>query len=257
MLITKTLFGIENKIQDSIQLLRDLEPPEGYYLASSGGKDSSCVMRIADMAEVKYDMHYSVTTIDPPDLVYHIRDTYPQMIWEYPKQAFLHRLVKKGFPQRHRRWCCAEYKETGGSGRRVITGIRQAESTQRAKRRAVEFCFRDTSKQYINPIIKWTDDDVWEFIHQEKLPYCSLYDEGWKRIGCLFCPMAGKHRLIETKLYPKYTKQFIKAFERLHSERKKTNNPSVDRWLNGEAMFWWWISDTRKRGDLDQGVLFE
>lgn len=257
MLKEQTLFGLEDKVADSIQLLRDLEPEEGYYLAFSGGKDSVCIKHVADMAEVKYDAHYSVTTIDPPELIYFIRDFYPSVMWDYPEEAFLHRLVKKGFPQRQRRWCCEYYKESGGSGRRVVTGIRRAESNKRAGRKAVEFCYRDKTKQYINPIISWTDNDVWEYINHNNLDYCTLYDEEWKRIGCLFCPMAGKHRVAEAKKYPGYTKQFIKAFNRLWEKTKSDGRTSVDRWSSGEEMFWWWLKEDRKYEDPDQTVMFE
>ena len=40
MLIEQTLFGTVDKVADAIKLLREHEPPEGYYLCFSGGKDS-------------------------------------------------------------------------------------------------------------------------------------------------------------------------------------------------------------------------
>ena len=49
MLQEKTLFGDHDKIADSITLLRDLEPTEGYYLAFSGGKDSTCIKALANL----------------------------------------------------------------------------------------------------------------------------------------------------------------------------------------------------------------
>lgn len=62
MLIKHHLFGVENKIKNAIELLRQFEPPEGYYLAFSGGKDSVVIKALADMAGVKYDAHYNLTT---------------------------------------------------------------------------------------------------------------------------------------------------------------------------------------------------
>ncbi len=253
MLREQTLFGTEDKMDDSITMLRDLEPEEGYYLAFSGGKDSICIKRIADMAGVKYDAHYSVTTIDPPELVRFIRKEHQDVTFDHPDRPLLRVLETRGFPQRQRRSCCELYKERGGSGRKVITGIRAAESAKRAGRRAVEVCYKDASKTYINPIIRWTDDEVWEFIKAQDLPYCSLYDEGWKRIGCLMCPMAGKHRRMASMRYPRVTKAFIKSFEVLHA----TGRDSMKRWKDGEEMFWWWLKEDRKGIDPDQTVLFE
>jgi len=257
MLKEKTLFGIIDKVKESIKLLKDMEPEEGYYLAFSGGKDSVCIKRLADMAGVKYDAHYNVTTIDPPELVYFIRDYHKDVIWEHPEKNMLVKMIDKQFPPlRQQRWCCELYKEGGGSGRIVITGIRKAESAKRAKRKAVERDYKNETKQIVNPIIDWSDDDVWEFIKQEKLPYCSLYDEGWKRIGCLFCPMAGKSRLMEAKRYPNYVKFFIRHFEKLYQWRKENDKP-LNNWNSGEEMFWWWMNDNRKSEDSDQTIMFE
>lgn len=58
-----------DKVEAAIKRLQMFEPEEGYYLAFSGGKDSVCVKALADMAGVKYDAHYNITTVDPPELV--------------------------------------------------------------------------------------------------------------------------------------------------------------------------------------------
>lgn len=123
----------------------------------------------------------------------------------------------------------------------------------------VEFCFRDSTKKFLHVIIDWQDEDVWEFIRKYKIPYCKLYDEGWKRIGCLFCPCATrKNRIREVELYPGFAKQFIRSFEKLYNNRKLKGCESVDRWESGEEMFWWWINDNRQSHyNKDQMVIFE
>lgn len=229
--------------------LKEFEPPEGYYLAFSGGKDSIVLRYLADQAKVKYDIHYNVTTIDPPELIYFIRHFHSDVIWERPQKAFLTMLVERGFPRRQGRWCCEEYKERGGSGRIVLTGIRATESVKRGKRKMVEQCMRDSSKRYVHPLIDWTERDIWKYIRKYKLPYCKLYDWGWKRIGCLFCPLAYyKHRQHEVRLYPKYAMAFRKAFCKLYSRLKIKNAISINRWSNGNDMFDWWIGD----GHIDE-----
>ena len=72
-LIERTLWGDQDKVQIAIDRLRTFEPPDGYYLAFSGGKDSCVIKALADMAGVHYDAHYSLTTVDPPELVRFIR----------------------------------------------------------------------------------------------------------------------------------------------------------------------------------------
>ena len=257
MLREETLFGSIDKVKESIQFLQDLEPEEGYYLAFSGGKDSIVIKELADMAGVKYDAHYNVTTIDPPELVWFIKQQHRDVIWDHPPEPFLRKLEVKGFPLRQKRWCCEHYKERGGTGRDVMTGIRRAESAKRSKRKAVESCYKDASKRYINPIIGWSNEDVWDFIRETNIPYCSLYDEGFDRLGCLFCPYEGKYqRIKEVARYPKYVALFRKAFEKLFKTRKAEGRTSVDRWANGSEMFEWWLTGEGQDED-DQTVLFE
>lgn len=259
MLKYDSLFGQVDKIKEAIQFLKELEPKEGYYLAFSGGKDSIVIKKLAELAKVRFDSFYNVTTIDPPDLIYFIKKFHKDVKWNRPEKPLLKKMIDKKFPPlRTQRWCCEIYKEGGGSGKRVITGIRKAESLKRSRRKLVEFCFRDNTKQYINPIINWSDSEVWEFIRSYKLPYCNLYDRGFKRIGCLFCPMAGKHRLIEAELYPNYIKLFIKAFEELYEYRKK-NGLKLKNWKNGEDFFNWWLYEPKNNDEqyYDNNVLFE
>ena len=99
-------------------------------------------------------------------------------------------------------------------------------------------------KALLNPIIDWTDEDIWTYIRENKLPYCTLYDQGFKRIGCLFCPMSyWKRRLEEVKRYPKMAEAFRKSFNKLYELRKTQGKTSVDRWPNGDAMFYWWLTN--------------
>ena len=63
----------QDKVQVAIQRLRTFEPTEGYYVAFSGGKDSQAIYHLCKEAGVKFDAHYNITGIDPPELVYFIR----------------------------------------------------------------------------------------------------------------------------------------------------------------------------------------
>lgn len=68
MLGQLNIYGMD-KVELAIERLKAYEPPEGYFVAFSGGKDSVVVKALCDMAGVKYDAHYSITTVDPPELV--------------------------------------------------------------------------------------------------------------------------------------------------------------------------------------------
>ena len=107
----------------------------------------------------------------------------------------------------------------------------------------IETCMKGNTKKYLNVIIDWTEKDVWAFIKLYKLPYPSLYDEGFKRIGCVFCPLASNKER-DVKRFPVFHKLFIKAFEKLYEAKKLRGKSDLSMWKNGEEMFNWWISKT-------------
>ncbi|MGB4291857.1 MAG: hypothetical protein WBJ37_03110 [Bacteroidales bacterium] len=137
MLKENTLFGVKDKVKIAIGRLQTFEPPEGYYLAFSGGKDSQCIYHLAKEAGVKFDAHYNVTGIDPPELVYFIRENYPDVSFDKPGTTMWELIIKNNCPPtRIQRWCCRELKKHGGEGRICVAGIRWAESTRRKTNRA-------------------------------------------------------------------------------------------------------------------------
>lgn len=251
MLVENTLFGIEDKIEDAIALLKAIEPPDGYYVAFSGGKDSIVIKDLVIKAGVKYDIHYQNTTIDPPELGAYIRRYHPEVKQHYPERPYFQEMVKRGFPLRQKRWCCQFLKEKGGEGRTVVTGIRAQESSKRAKRQCYEKDTKKKDKLYLNIILRWSEVDVWEYIKSNSLPYCKLYDQGWTRIGCIGCPMQYyKSRITNLNKYPKLKRLYIRAFEKIHDKKKSEGKTSVDRWIDGKEMFEWWLNEKWEKEDM-------
>ena len=271
----------KDKVQVAIERLKTFEPPEGYFLAFSGGKDSVVIKALADMAGVKYEAHYQLTSVDPPELVRFVK-SFPDVIIDKPrypdnyknpklagKQITMWNLIPETMmlPTRITRYCCAELKESAGQGRFVITGVRKAESVKRSKRGGVEFAEKKSqrtknydpdnpdqemlhicqtwARKYLNPIIDWTTEDVWEFIHEYSVPYCKLYDEGFKRLGCIGCPMGGKKRHEEFERYPKYERMYRRAFDAMIEKRKNEGKLVLEgqekAWLSGNDAFDWWM----------------
>jgi len=253
-LIEFTLEGKRDKIQIAIKRLKYFEPKEGYYLAFSGGKDSIVIYEIAKMSGVKFDAHYNVTTVDPPELVRFIRKNYPNVIWERPKKSMFVLISGETMPPtKIVRYCCRYLKERGGVGRTVITGNRWQESWKRKKRKMVEVCKTRKTKKFLHPIIDWSEQDVWEFIKKYKLKYCSLYDEGFKRIGCIMCPMIPlRDKLKHKKRYPKFYNAYLLAFKKMikHREEKGITNS----WKTPEDVMKWWIYEKSKQ---KQATLFD
>ncbi len=238
------LFTGETIVEKAILRLREFEPEAGYYLAFSGGKDSSCIKALADLAGVKYDAHYNATTLDPPELVRFIKRTHPDVAFIKPKRKLVDAFVYHRFPPTRRiRWCCRDLKEGGGKGRTVVLGIRWAESSSRSKRKMVEQCYTDTSKKYLNPIIDWSDEDVWWFIRKYDIPYCELYDEGHTRLGCVICPMATKRqRRADAKRWPHMERHWRRAFQAMWDAGPKTR-PDWGKFKTVDDIWNWWFND--------------
>lgn len=104
-------------------------------------------------------------------------------------------------------------------------------------RNVVDLCYR-TTKTLVNPIIDWTDEEVWGYLNDKGIKHCCLYDEGFKRIGCIGCPMSTK-AAEELERWPKYKAMYIKAFERMIDNRQEKELESD--WKTPEEVMDWWL----------------
>jgi len=250
----RDLFDNKDHIDRAIDRLRAYEPADGYWLGFSGGKDSITLLRLAEVSGVKFDAHFSLTTVDPPEVVRFVRGEYPQVQCDRPPKGMYRLIIEHGTPPtRIIRFCCEDLKERGGSGRTVLTGIRWQESIRRKARKMVETCFRDVTKMYLHPIIDWSEAEVWDFIGRESLPVPSLYAEGWKRIGCVMCPMAKRRGMLrDMARWPRIANMYRLACDAAFTKRQARGDTMI--WTSGDDMFNWWVSGDRGNlGDPGQG----
>lgn len=248
-------------------------------VTTSGGKDSSVCVSLAQKAGVPFEVLHSHTTVDAPETVRFIREEFkrlenagikctvdrprykgqPVSMWTLIPQKLMP-------PSIFSRYCCDVLKEHGGKNRFITTGVRWAESVKREntrgiyetlpknrknkvllnndnddKRRLFETC-APKAKRVCNPIIDWSDRDVWDYIAEEKLPVNPLYHCGFHRVGCVGCPMAGTKGMQKGfAIWPWFKRAYIRAFDRMIEERKRKGLPT--EWKSGVECFHWWIND--------------
>lgn len=232
--------------EEAIERIRSLEPAEGYWLGFSGGKDSVVVYDLMKRAGVAFDAHYNVTTVDAPEHVMFIRDSYPDVIFEHTGTTMMRMIVENRWPPtRYARYCCATLKERYGEGRIVATGVRWQESAKRKERRMVEGCRSGGNKTFLHPIIDWTKDDVWSYISDRGLAYSPLYDEGFTRVGCIMCPLKGSKGMERDALrWPKIAAAYERAMCRAYDARITAGMPTD--FADGHEMFAWWMGRIKR-----------
>lgn len=259
-------------------------------VTTSGGKDSDVCLAIAKIAGINYEVQHNHTTADAPETVYHVRETFrklesdgvkctinwptykgnPVTMWTLIPQKLMP-------PTRLVRYCCDVLKEGGGAGRMITTGVRWAESVSRKKNRGIyekdgtknsrivlfgdnddarilfENC-KIKARRICNPIIDWTDIDVWDFIESERVKTNPLYQCGFDRVGCIGCPMAGRtRRMAEFQRWSTYKRAYIRSFDKMIKARREKGKME-GTWRIGQTgidVFHWWMEDGVLPGQIE------
>lgn len=112
---------------------------------------------------------------------------------------------------------------------------------------------RENKDSVVNPIYEWTDTDVWEYIRRESIEVNPLYERGYKRVGCIGCPLASySEKMKEFADYPKYKEAYIRAFGRMLDKRNREGKKVIEMWTDAQTVFDWWVQEYKDkcRGQL-------
>jgi len=94
----------------------------------------------------------------------------------------------------NRKMCCgirkvAQLPRAFAGKEAWISGLRKDQSVTRFFNKLVEWDPHNGLVK-INPLINWTEKEVWAYIHDHGLPYNMLHDNGFPSIGCEPCTRA-------------------------------------------------------------------
>jgi len=74
-----------------------------------------------------------------------------------------------------------------------VTGLRREQSPTRAG--AAKLGWDEAHGLWkVNPLADWTEEQVWDYLHEHDLPYNPLHDRGYASIGCAPCTRPGSGR---------------------------------------------------------------
>lgn len=178
--------------------LLDIAAPDSIHVAWTGGKDSTTVLHLwlefmrrrnlnAPLRAVNID-----TGVKFPEILA-LRD-HLIAAWEVTCHIARPDVDIAAYPlAKDVASCCAELKiaplKRAIQERDVavlLTGLRRDEHPSRAGRPWLEQRQAPPHWQ-CNPILEWSEMDVWAYILERGLPYCELYDQGYRSLGCMPC----------------------------------------------------------------------
>lgn len=246
----------------------------------SGGKDSQVLVRLALESGVPFRVKHSVTTVDAPETLRTVRDTFRRLEgmgieteMHYPETTMWKLIARKKMPPtRLVRYCCDVFKEsTTAKDEFIATGVRKAESAKRKargvvdalskgkdgraafgddvflsndnadNRREIERCMAKNA-MCVNPIIDWTDEQTARYYWDECEVHNPLYSEGWHRVGCIGCPNGTtRARQREFARWPKYRDGYMRAFGKMLEARRAAG--LATEWETPDEVMHWWLQD--------------
>ncbi|TYQ28323.1 phosphoadenylyl-sulfate reductase [Pseudanabaena sp. UWO311] len=206
---------LQTDIDTAAAQLKDKTPQEvltwalGNYdkisLASSFGAED--VTLIDMIAKIKPDAN--VFTLDTGrlnaetyEVIAKVQQKYPQLQLRimFPQAEAVEQMVSdKGInlfydSVENRKQCCfiRKVEPLGRATKDLdawITGLRRDQTANRSTMETVELD-GDRNIAKINPLIDWTNEQVWEYIHANDVPYNALHDQNFPSIGCAPCTRA-------------------------------------------------------------------
>lgn len=198
--------SLAQKVEAVVALLKKIETEfsPAVFANSFGAED--VVLNDLIAKHVTGIQVFSLDTGRLPEETYRLmqkaRDKYPQLAVKvyFPDNAAVEAYIEAEGPNgfynsiEARKKCCQIRKiiplrKALSEQKAWITGLRREQSPTRTGVDAQEFD-KDNNLYKFNPLVDWTEQDVWDYIHQNEVPYNELHDRHYPSIGCGPCTRA-------------------------------------------------------------------
>ncbi|HEY0715539.1 MAG TPA: phosphoadenylyl-sulfate reductase, partial [Polyangia bacterium] len=180
-------------------------------IASSFSLEDNVVTDIAHKLNPKVRV-FALDTGRLPEETYQtadrVRDKYGiEIEWLFPDRVAVEALLRKKGPYSfmdsldNRHECCG-IRKVEPLGRILstlsgwVTGLRREQSVTRSETATVEFDRGHGGIAKLNPIIAWTNEELWAYADAQRVPVHPLHRKGYPSIGCAPCTRAvqpGEH----------------------------------------------------------------
>ena len=208
-----TIANLEQEAINFVEKAAGSYPDRARFVSFSGGKDSALVAVLVNKALGPTPLLFSDTTIEYPSTYAYITKFTEylgvKVFWQKPQQSFLALCEVLDPPSRIMRWCCTVCKSqpintfynTLDCQVLNFDGIRRSESSRRAQYPRVYQVPKYAREVTARPILNWPTFAVWAYIQANGLPSNALYDLGFSRVGCMYCPSNDGYNEYLTRLY--------------------------------------------------------
>lgn len=163
------------------------------FVASSFGKDSIVLIHLAISVLPEIEIISLISDTE-------FRETYSyidKIIDEWKINCRKVNFKQKAFIEKNPERCCRDKKVE--AMRSIIkdkhcwfSGIRRSEGDTRQKTKSIE---RSQGIEKVNPLIYFTELDIWRYIATHHLEVNPLYAQGYRSLGCQHCSKQEKSDL--------------------------------------------------------------
>ncbi|MHB8232714.1 MAG: phosphoadenosine phosphosulfate reductase domain-containing protein [bacterium] len=189
---------LRQKISLSIEIIKEAQDRYGdkIGIAFTGGKDSSVLLDLTGKA-FNGKIPFKIITIDTSAEFPEIKEFIGKLkqAWGFELLTYSNtEALKQKYPvAKDKADCCNTLKTMPLKQsikdlhlKAMMTGIRRDENEARANE-AYFSKRKDPHHFRVHPILHFTEKDIWDYIKLNNLPYCPLYEQGYRSIDCAPC----------------------------------------------------------------------